>query len=73
MLHRAKATFLRCYAHTESPLPAAEIRVTRQQTTMWDGLFAAVSSESKREDGAPDEHGTGIVWEEFHMPTRYRQ
>lgn len=38
-----------------------------------DVLFAAASSESKREDGAPDEYGTGIVWEAFHMPTNYRR
>ena len=59
--------------HTESPLPAAEILRVMPADDDADGLFAAASSESKREDGAPDEHGTGIVWEEFHMPTRYRQ
>ena len=73
LLHRAKAIFWWCYAHTESPLPAAEILRVMPTDDDAGGLFAAVSSESKREDGAPDEHGTGIVWEEFHMPTRYRQ
>ena len=72
-LHRAKAIFWWCYAHTESPLPAAEILRVMPTDDDVEGLFAAVSSESKREDGAPDERGTGIVWEEFHMPTRYRQ
>lgn len=37
-----------------------------------DGLFAAASKESGREDGVPSEYDAGIVWEEFHMPTRYR-
>lgn len=73
MPHRAKAIFWWRYMHTESPLPAAEILRVMPTDDDVDGLFAATSGESKREDGAPDGYGTGIVWEEFHMPTRYRQ
>ena len=37
-----------------------------------DGLFSAASKESGRDAGAPSVYDAGIVWEEFHMPTRYR-
>lgn len=73
LLHRIKAIFWWCYMHTESPLPPAEILRVMPTDDDVDGLFAAASSGSKREDGAPDEYGTGIVWEEFHMPTNYRR
>ena len=33
----------------------------------------AASSDRRRDDGAPGEYGTGIVWSEFHMPTNYRR
>jgi ribosomal protein L37AE/L43A len=73
LLHRIKAIFWWCYMHTESPLPAAEILRVMPTDDDVDGLFAAASSDRKRDDGAPEEYGTGIVWEEFHMPTNYRQ
>lgn len=38
-----------------------------------DGLFAAASSGSEREDGAPGELGTGIVRGKLHMPTNCRR
>lgn len=37
------------------------------------GLLAAASPGWKRDDGAPEEYGSGIVWSEFHMPTEYRR
>lgn len=73
LLHRVKAIFWWCYMHTESPLPPAEIIRVMPTDDNVDGLFAAASSGSRREDGAPDECGAGIVWEEFHMPTNYRR
>ena len=36
------------------------------------GRLHAAMEGSRRKDGAPDEYGSGIIWEEFHMPTRYR-
>ena len=72
LLHRIKAIFWWCCMHTESPLSPAEILRVMPADDDVDGLFAAASSGSKREDGAPDEYGAGIVWEEFHMPTNYR-
>lgn len=72
LLHRIKAIFWWCYMHTESPLPAAEIIRVMPTDDDIDGLFAAASGSSRRCDGAPDEYGTGIVWEEFHMPTKYK-
>lgn len=73
LLHRIKAIFWWCYMHTECPLPPAEILRVMPTDDEVDGLFAAASSGSKRDDGAPDEYGTGIAWEEFHMPTNYRR
>ena len=73
LLHRVKAVFWWCYMHTESPLPPAEILRVMPTDDDVDGLFAAASKGPRREDGAPDERGSGIVWEEFHMPTNYRQ
>ena len=37
-----------------------------------DGLFAATPEGSRRKDDSPDEHGSGIVWTEFHMSTGYQ-
>ena len=54
--------------HTESPLPAAEILRVMPTDDDVDGLFAATSGESKREDGAPDEHGGALPeWGEMKM------
>ncbi len=73
LLHRIKAIFWWCYMHTESPLPAAEILRVMPTDSEVDGLFAAASKQGKKDDGAPEEYGSGIDWNEFHMPTRYRQ
>lgn len=73
LLHRVKAIFWWCYMHTESPLPAAEILRVMPTDDDVDGLCAAASEDPRRDDGAPDEYGTGIVWGEFHMPTNCRQ
>ena len=59
--------------HTENPLPAAEILRVMPTDDDVDGLFAAASKGQGRENGGPDEYGTGIAWEEFHMPTNYRR
>lgn len=37
-----------------------------------DGLFAATSSDSKREDGVPDEYGAKTVREELRIPADHR-
>ncbi len=73
LLHRVKAIFWWCYMHTENPLPAAEILRVMPTDDDVDGLYASVLKRSKRQDGAPEEYGAGIVWEEFHMPTNYRR
>ena len=59
--------------HTESPLPPADIIHVMPTDDEVDGLFATASSDKKRDDSAPEEYGTGIVWSEFHMPTNYRR
>lgn len=73
LLHRVKAIFWWCYLHTENPLPPAEILRIMPTDDQVEVLFASVSSKRKREDGSPEEYGSGIVWSEFHMPTEYRQ
>ena len=72
-MHRIKAIFWWCYTHTESPLPAAEILRVMPTDDDVDGLFASASSKPRRDDGGPEEYGSGIVWSEFHMPTEYRR
>lgn len=57
--------------HTESPLSPAEILRVMPTDDQAEGLFA--SAPNRRDDGAPEEYGTGIDWSEFHMPARYRR
>ncbi|HJJ00478.1 MAG TPA: hypothetical protein OIM11_08680 [Coriobacteriaceae bacterium] len=59
--------------HTEEPESPAEIlrRMPRDEDV--DGLFATVSGEGRHSDGSPERYGKAIDWNEFHMPTRYRQ
>lgn len=72
-LHRVKAIFWWCYMHTEAPMPAARILRAMPTDDDVDGLFASASKDVSRDDGAPEEYGSGIVWEEFHMPAKFRQ
>lgn len=58
--------------HTENLLPPAEI-MRVMLTDDVDGLFAAASPGKRRDGGSPEEYGAGIIWNEFHMPTDYRQ
>lgn len=73
LLHRVKAVMWWCYMHTEEPESPAEIlrRMPRDEDV--DGLFATVSGEGRHSDGSPERYGKAIDWNEFHMPTRYRQ
>lgn len=73
LMHRIKAIFWWCRMHTENPLPAAEILRAMPTGDDVDGLLAAASAKPKRDDGAPDEYGSGIVWSEFHIPTEYKR
>lgn len=70
LLHRIKAVFWWCYLHTEAPLPASEILHVMPTDSEVDGLFTSAQRRSRREDGAPEEYGTSIDWNEFHMTTR---
>ena len=38
-----------------------------------DGLFAQASKEKQQEDSGSKNYGVGIDWNEFHMPTEFRQ
>lgn len=72
-IRRIKAIFWWCYMHTESPLPPAEMLRAMPTDDQVQGLFSSTSGKRKRSDGAPEEYGSGIDWNEFHMPTQYRQ
>ncbi len=72
LMHRIKAVFWWCYMHTESPLPLSEILRVMPTDDQVEGLFASASDRHERDEGAPEEYGSGIVWSEFHMPTEYR-
>lgn len=72
-MHRVKAVFWRCYMHTECPMSAAEVLRVMPTDDEVDGLFANAYGNEKRGGALPGEHGTGIVWSEFHMPTEYRR
>jgi len=62
LLHRIKAIFWWCYMHTESPLSPTEILRIMPIDDQVEGLFASAASGSKRDDGAPEEYGSWIVW-----------
>ena len=72
-MRRVKAIFRWCCMRTESPLPAAEMIEAMPTDDEVEGLFAMASKSRKREDGAPDEHGSEVVWGEFHAAVEYRQ
>lgn len=72
-MRRVKAMFWWCYMHTEAPLPAAEILRAMPTDGEVEGLFAMASKPKRRDDGAPEERGSGVAWGEFHAAVEYRQ
>lgn len=72
-MRRIKAIFWWCYMHAECPLPASEILRTMPTDDEMEGYFRIASAKRRRDDGAPEEYGTGVDWNEFHTPTEYRQ
>ena len=72
LLHRIKAVFWWCLMHTENPPTTAEILRIMPTDDEVDGLFINAAIASKKGNAEPVEYGDGIVWEEFHMPTKYR-
>ena len=73
LMHRIKAIMWWCYMRSESPLPAAEILRVMPTDDEVKGLFADASDNRESDDDTPSRYGTGIDWNEFHMPTEYRQ
>lgn len=72
-MHRVKAAFWWCHAHTECPLSPAEILRAMPTDDDVKGLFASASGTRKEDDESPEAYGSGIIWSEFHMPAEYRQ
>ena len=72
-IKRIKAIFWWCYYDSESTLsPAETLRVMPTDSEV-DGLFAQATNEKQQEDSGPKKYGVGIDWNEFHMPTEFRQ
>ena len=71
LLHRIKAVFWFLYMKTQDPMTPAQMLESFPTDDQIDGLFAAASNDKSNSVG-PEEYGSGIVWEEFHMPTNYR-
>ena len=73
LLHRVKAGMWWCYMRTEEPKSPTEILRCVPRDEDVDGLFATASNKGRRSDGSPERYGKAMDWNEFHMPTRYRQ
>ena len=71
LMRRAKAVFWWCYAHTEAPLPAAEVLRTMPTDDDIEELYRRASAESQKADG-PEEWGDGLVWGELRHALPWR-
>ena len=72
-IKRIKTIFWWCYLDSESVLsPAETLRVMPTDSEV-DGLFAQATKEKQREKSDSKNYGVGIDWNEFHMPTEFRQ
>ena len=72
-IKRIKVIFWWCYLDSESALsPAETLRVMPKDDEV-EGLFAQASKERQREKSDTKNFGIGIDWNEFHMPTEFRQ
>lgn len=72
LVHRVKAVFWWCLAHSGCALTLPEVIRAMPTDDDVEGLFRAAAAPRRKGDG-PAEYGTGIAWEEFHMPTGYRR
>lgn len=67
-MRRVKAVFWWCYMHSETRASEAEILRAMKTDEEVEGLFALASKTRKRDDGAPEECGTGLPeWAELKM------
>lgn len=71
-IRRIKAIFWWCYMHTECPLGAPEIIKEMPTDEEMEGYFSLASQERTREDGGPEEYGSGVDWNELHRAVEYR-
>ena len=71
LMRRAKAVFWWCYAHTEAPLPAAEVLRTMPTDDDIEELYRQASTDSQRTD-CPEEWGDGLVWAELRHALPWR-
>lgn len=70
---RVKAVFWWCYMDSEFRASEAEMIRTMKTDEEVEGLFALASRPAKREDGAPEEYGSGVSWSELHTAVEYRR
>jgi hypothetical protein len=72
-IKRIKSIFWWCYLDSGSALSPAEILRVMPTDDEVEGLFAQASKEKQREKSDSENFGVGIDWNEFHMPTEFRQ
>ena len=72
-IKRIKAIFWWCYFDSESALSSAETLRVMPTDDDVDGLFALATKEKQQEKSDSKNYGIGINWNEFHMPTEFRQ
>ena len=70
-LRRAKAVFWWCCAHSENPLPAAEILRVMPTDDDIEKLYRRIAYGPQRQDG-PARWGEGIVWAGLRRSTPWR-
>ena len=72
-IKRIKAIFWWCYYDSESTFSPAETLRMMPTDAHVDGLFAQSTKEEKYKSSDSKNYGVGIDWNEFHMPTKFRQ
>ncbi|NHM15673.1 IS1249 family transposase [Eggerthellaceae bacterium zg-887] len=72
-MRRVKAVFWWCYMDSEFKVSEAEMLRTMKTDEEVEGLFASASKPKRKQDGSPEEYGSGVSWNEFHIATEYRQ
>ena len=67
-MRRVKAAFWWCYMHSDSKVSEAEMLKIMKTDEEVEGLFRLTSRSSRRDDGAPEEYGSGTPeWGEMKM------
>ena len=72
-IKRIKAIFWWCYMDSDNRCsPAETLRIMPTDFEV-EGLFAQAANDKQQETSDSKNYGVGIDWNEFHMPTEFRQ